>query len=191
MTDTILARDTLNRFFRREGRLPSYREMSGLFGYASKNAAYKLTQKLIDEGVVEKGESGKLIPLKLSTPLRLLGSIQAGFPTPQEEDHLDTLSLDDYMVDKPDDTFLLRVFGDSMIDEGIFQGDLVIVEKGAPPKNGDIVVAEIDGEWTLKTYEKFGRQIRLVPGNKNYPPMYPQHSLTIGGVVRGTVRKYQ
>lgn len=183
-------REKLWRFFRREGRLPSYAEMCILFGYASKNAAFRLTKKLVDADLVEKGPGGKLIPKKLSVPIKLLGSVQAGWPSPAEEELLDTLSLDDYMIKNPEASFLLKVFGDSMIDEGIKPDDLVIVDRGRNPKNGDIVLAQIDGEWTLKFFEKRGQRVRLIAGNKKYPPLVPRQELTIGGIITGVVRRY-
>ena len=185
-----LAREVLWRFFRREGRLPSYGEMCPLFGYSSKNAAFRLTRKLIDEGFIEKSGSGKLIPKKLSTPLRILGSVQAGFPTPAEEDLLDTISLDDYMVSNPEMTFLLRVSGDSMIDEGIKPGDMVIIDRSRQAKNGDIVLARLDGEWTLKFLQKRGAILRLIAANDKYPPFEPRQELTLGGVIVGVIRRY-
>jgi len=184
------SREILCRFFRREGRLPSYGEMTTLFGYSSKNAAFRLVKKLTEAGIVSKGSGGKLIPKQLSTPLPMLGSIQAGFPNPEEEELLDTLSLDNYLVEKPEASFLLEVRGDSMIDEGIRPGDVVIIERGQNPRNGDIVVANIDGEWTLKFFEKHGHEVRLIAANSKYPPLVPENELTVGGVVRGVVRKY-
>lgn len=183
-------RERLWRFFRREGRLPSYGEMRTLFGYASKSPAFKLTQKLIDMGMIEKATNGKLIPKQLSVPLKLLGSVQAGFPSPAEEELLDTLSLDDYLIKNPLSSFLLKVNGDSMIDEGIRPGDLVIVERGQAPKNGQVVLAQIDGEWTLKFFEKNGKSVRLIAANKKYPPLVPHQELNIGGIIRGVVRRY-
>jgi len=188
--DIELAREVLWRFFRREGRLPSYGEMCPLFGYSSKNAAFRFTKKLIDEGLIEKSTSGKLIPKKLSTPLRLLGSVQAGFPSPAEEELIDTLTLDEYMVPNPAATFLLRVTGDSMIDEGIKPGDLVLIDRGCTAKSGDIVLAQLDGEWTLKYLEKKSGKVRLIAANAKYPPFEPKQELSLGGVVVGVLRRY-
>ncbi|MBX7149760.1 transcriptional repressor LexA [bacterium] len=185
------AREKLWRFFRREGRLPSYTEMCVLFGYSSKSSAFKLTQKLIEAGFIEKRSSGKLIPKNLSTPVKLLGSVQAGFPSPAEEELLDTLSLDDYLIRNPQASFMLKVSGDSMIDEGIMPGDLVIIERGRAPKNGQVVVAQIDGEWTLKFYEKRGDKIRLIAGNKKYAPLTPKRELQMAGIVKAVVRRYE
>lgn len=188
--DLDQAREALYRFFRREGRLPSYQEMCILFRYTSKSSAFKLTQKLIDKGIIAKGSSGKLVPQKLSMPLRMLGSVQAGFPSPAEEELLDTLTLDEYLIRNPEATFLLNVTGDSMIDAGIMPGDVVIVERGSNPKHGQIVLAQIDGEWTLKYFEKQGREVVLVAANKKYPPFHPREELIVAGVIRGSVRRY-
>lgn len=184
------SREILWRFFRREGRLPSYAEMCSLFGYGSKQAAFRLAQRLIAAGFIEKGTGGRLMPKQLSVPAKVLGSIQAGFPSPAEEELLDTLSLDDYLVRNPDASFLLKVTGDSMIDEGIKEGDLVIIDRRRSPKSGDIVLAQIDNEWTLKFLERRGRGVRLIAGNKKYPPLVPRQELVLGGVVTGVVRRY-
>lgn len=184
------AREILWRFFRREGRLPSYQEICQLFGYSSKNASFRLVSKLIEAGLIEKGDKGRLIPKKLSVPIKVLGSVQAGFPSPAEEELLDTLSFDDYLLDNPEASFLLRVNGDSMIDEGIRPDDLVIVDRRRSAKSGDIIIAYIDGEWTLKFLEKRGKRVRLIAANKNYPPLIPKDELQIGGVVTAVVRRY-
>ncbi|MCP5465054.1 MAG: repressor LexA [Deltaproteobacteria bacterium] len=183
------AKEVIKNFFETHQRMPSYSEICELFQYKSKNAAYRLVQKLLDAGIVEKSKGGKLVPKQLGNRLRVLGSVQAGFPTPQEEDVLDTLSLDDYLVRDPAQSFLVRVFGDSMIDEGIRPDDLVVVERGRKAKSGDIVLANIDGEWTLKTYQMNKDGVCLVPGNPKYPILYPRQELTIGGVVVSVVRK--
>ena len=88
-------------------------------------------------------------------------------------------------------TFVLRVSGDSMIDAGIHEGDLVLIERGREPKNHDIIIAEVDGEWTLKIFEKEGSRVRLVPANKKYSPIYPKNELKTGGVLVAVIRKYK
>lgn len=184
------ARQRLWRFFRREARMPSYREMCLLFGYHSKNSAFKMAKRLIEAGVIRKTKDGQLVPKKLSIPLKLLGSIQAGFPTDAEEDLIDTLSLDEYLIENPNASFLLRVSGDSMIEEGIKPGDLVVVNRGRKAKNGDIVLAQIDGEWTLKFFEKKGQQMGLRAANQNYPKLLPKNELVLAGVITSVVRRY-
>ncbi len=116
--------------------------------------------------------------------------MQAGFPSPAEEELVDTMSLDEFLVSRPDATYLVKVVGDSMIEAGIHPDDLVLVERGKDPKSGDIVIAEVDGEWTMKYYHRKGRGVVLRPANKNYPDIYPQRELKIGGVVTACIRKY-
>ncbi len=77
-----------------------------------------------------------------------------------------------------------------MTGAGIMEGDLVIVEKGRVPKNGDIVVAEVDGEWTMKYFRKEGKQISLEAANPKYPVIKPQKQMRLAGVVSAVVRKY-
>jgi repressor LexA len=98
--------------------------------------------------------------------------------------------MDEYLVTKPDSSFLLQVSGDSMTGEGIMAGDLVIVEKGRQPRSGDVVIAEVDGEWTIKYFRKQGRQVVLEAANPKYPVIRPKTDLRIGGVVTAVIRKY-
>lgn len=183
--------DRLRRFFRQENRVPGYAEMLALFEYRSKNAVHGLLKKLEELGYLRKGPGGKIaFTRRLTGSVKLLGAVQAGFPSPAEEELVDILSLDEYLIRRPDATFMLTVSGDSMIDAGIHPGDIVLVEKGANPKSGSIVVAQVDGEWTLKYYVKDKTGVRLDPANKKYKPLRPKQSLHIGGVVRAVVRKY-
>jgi len=149
-----------------------------------------LRKKLREQGLLKRDKQGKLI-LEPTGHLRLLGTVQAGFPNPAEEELVDTLSLDEYLVRHPERTYLIKVTGDSMIDAGIREGDLVLVERGRQPQNRDIVIAQIDGEWTMKYYEKTTRVVRLLAANKKYPPIQPQQELVIGGVVISVIRKYK
>lgn len=181
----------LRNFIRREGRMPGYQEMLDLFDYSSKNAVHGLLLRLQEAGYVIKGGGGKVAPTsKLTGTIRVLGAVQAGFPSPAEEELVDVLSLDEFLVRRPEATFMLTVSGDSMIDAGIQPGDLVLVERGRTPKSGDIVVAQVDGEWTLKYYAKDRDGVRLEPANKKYRTIRPKQTLNLGGVVRGVVRKY-
>jgi len=180
----------LRIFVGREKRMPGYNEMLKLFGYRSKNAVFGLVQRLHEQGYISK-TGRKIAPTgKLVGAVRLLGAVPAGFPSPAEEELLDTLSLDEFLVKKPEATFMLRVTGDSMIEAGIHPGDLVLVEKGSIPRNHDIVVAQVDGEWTLKYFIKDASGVRLEAANRKYPPLRPKTSLEIGGVVRTVIRKY-
>lgn len=123
--------------------------------------------------------------------LRMLGAVEAGFPSPAEEDqHADSVSLDELLVQNPETSFLLKVSGDSMSGAGIIPGDMIIVDKSLEPANGDVVVAEVDGAWTLKRLKKRGDSASLQAENAKYPLIVPKRELKIAGVVIGVVRKY-
>ncbi len=170
--------------------MPSYSEIMEITGLRSKNSVFKLIEKMREKGMVGKDDRGLLIPGRLFSDIPLLGTVEAGFPSAAEEELADTMTLDDYLVEHREKTFLLRVSGDSMIEAGILPEDLVLVERGLTPKDGDIVIAEVDGGWTLKYFEKKGTCVRLTPGNKKYKPIIPQEELTIAAVVKAVVRKY-
>jgi SOS regulatory protein LexA len=180
----------LRAFLTREKRMPGYGEMLKLFGYRSKNAVFGLLQKLEKHGYIVKRHGKIAFTGRLTGGVRLLGAVQAGFPSPAEEELLDTLSLDEFLVERPDATFMLKVTGDSMLDAGIHPGDMVLVEKGVTPRNNDIVIAQVDGEWTLKYFIRDADGVRLEPANRKYVAIRPSQSLEIGGVVRTVIRKY-
>lgn len=181
----------LRQFWRLERRAPTYTEMLDLFGYRSKNAVFGLLRKLEGAGYIAKDANGRIALLdKLTGTVRILGSIAAGFPTQEEEQEADAMTLDDYLVKNPDRTYMLTVRGDSMIDAGILPGDIVLVEKGPRPGSHDIVVACVDDEWTLKYYVRDAAGVRLEPANRKYKFIRPRRSLEIGGIVRAVIRKY-
>ena len=169
--------------------MPSYAEMTALLGFRSKSGAYKAVQKLIGAGVLARDAQGKVIPKRLERTLRMLGVVEAGFPSPAEEELCDTLTLDDYLIGNREATYMLRVKGDSMIDAGILDGDLVIVERTNEAHVGDIVIAEVDGEWTMKYLRRRGDQYYLQPANKQYKPIVPNGDLKIAAVVTSVIRK--
>jgi len=171
-------------------RMPSYSEMMGLFGFRSKNAVFKLVGKLTEEGFLNKDERGRLTPGRIYGAIRTLGYVEAGFPSPAEEELADTITFDEYLIGNREATFILRVRGDSMKDAGIVEGDMVVVERNITPKDMDIVIAEVDGEWTIKYFRKKGNTIYLEPANENFKPIYPKEELKISAVVRAVVRKY-
>lgn len=183
-------KNKIMEFYQRNKRMPSYTEIMDLVGFKSKNAVAKLVTKMIDEGIVSKDHAGKLIPTRMFDEVPLLGLVEAGFPTTAEESTTDTLSIDEYLIEHKEATYILEVKGDSMIEAGICEGDLVIVERGVQPKIGDIVIAEVDGGWTMKYYRKKGNQVYLEPANRNYKPIFPTYDLKIAAIVRGVVRKY-
>jgi repressor LexA len=178
-------------FYRAQGRMPSFSEIGTVTGLRSKNAVFKLVGRLEAMGVLRRDERGRLIPRSLAAPARMLGTVEAGFPSPAEEELADTLSLDELLIQNPEATFLLKVTGDSMSEAGILPGDMVIVDKGQPPRSGDIVIAEVDGAWTMKYLRKRGESVSLLPANPKYKPIRPKAELRIAGVVTAVVRKYR
>jgi SOS regulatory protein LexA len=180
----------LRKFYLNEKRIPSYSEIADLFGYNSKSSAQHLVEKLIEIGILERGDKGKLLPKNLMG-IPHLGIIKAGYPMPAYENH-ETIDVTRYLLSSTrGDIYFLTVSGDSMIDAQIAEGDKIIVDASLEPINGDIVAAIVDNEWTVKYYFKVNEKIELRPANKNYPIIYPTESLEIGGVVTGVVRKYR
>lgn len=177
-------------FYRKNKRMPGYAEIMSLLGFKSKNSVYKLINQLVDEGVVSKDAKGRLTPSNALDEVPLLGLIEAGFPTLVDGEMTDTISISDYLIRDKNSAYVLEVKGDSMIDEGIKEGDLVVVERKGEPKDGDIVIAEIDGGWTMKYFKKKGDITYLKPANKKYSPLYPQYELKIAAIVKGVIRKY-
>ncbi len=181
----------VKKFYRRYRRLPSYAEMLKIFGVSSKNAVFKIVHKWIDEGFLKK-EADKLSPTSKFFSLPFLGLIKAGFPVIADENK-SYLSLEEYLIEDPQSSFLLKVSGDSMVDAGIYEGDIVIIEQTKDARPGDIVLAQIDREWTLKILRKDNKSkiTYLTAANVKYPPFYPKAELQIHGIVKAVVRKFQ
>ncbi len=169
--------------------MPSYTEMMALFGFKSKNAVYRVITKLIAAGIVAKDKLGHIIPSAQFDELPMAGLVKAGLPAPGEM-LSDTLNIEDYMVRKREHTYLLEVDGDSMIDAHIADGDMVIAERVQSAKDGDIVIAQVDGEFTMKYFKQKGDKVWLEPANKAFKNIYPTESLEIVAIVRGVMRKY-
>ncbi len=174
--------------------MPTYSEMMKLFGFKSKNAVFKVVEKLLAAGLVAKDHLGRLIPSETfaerMNSIHMAGLVTAGLPATVEEELADTVNLDDMLVKNKSLTYMLEVDGDSMIDAHIEKGDMVLVERANTARDGQIVIAEVDGEFTMKYFRKEGNRAWLEPANKNYRPIYPEHSLNINAVVKAVIRKY-
>jgi repressor LexA len=180
----------IRRFAARRRRMPSYGEIMELVGFRSRNAVSDLVKRLVAAGLVIKDAQGKLIPTHNTNGIPILGVVEAGWPSPAEEELIDTLNLDEYLIQNKEASYILKVTGDSMIEAGIQPGDMVIVERTNTPKVGDIVIAEVDGEWTMKYLRKRGDTYYLVPANSKYKPIVAAETLKIAAVVKAVVRKY-
>ncbi len=204
MTTTLTPhqRTTLNyirEFQRKRGYSPSLSDLAVAFGVKSKNAVAKVVNALTKNGYLQKDPKGRIKILEVadaiqnvvnSMTLPLFGPISAGFAAAAEEQAEELVKLDDYLVRDRSNTFLLRVKGDSMINAGIHEGDLVIVERGVEPRVLDIVVGVLDGEFTLKRLKRDKGKYYLQAENDAYPDLHAMDELKVAGVVRGVMRKY-
>ncbi|WP_091634116.1 transcriptional repressor LexA [Lysobacter sp. cf310] len=184
-------------FLRRElaaGRAPSLAEIAAAFGFASRNAAQKHVQALVGEGLLTL-VPGQKRGLRLPgggadvLPLAVLGRVAAGTPIGADIGLDQQLWLDRRLF-SPAPDYLLKVQGDSMIDDGILDGDLVGVHRTADARDGQTVVARVDGELTIKRLQRARRQIRLLPRNPAHAPIVVEadQDFAIEGVYCGLVR---
>ncbi len=117
--------------------------------------------------------------------------IQAGFPSPADDHIEDHIDFNELLVQHPASTFAVRVTGESMIDAGIFPGDILIVDKSIEPKHGRVVVAVVDGELTVKRLHKKNGNIILIAENKRFDPIIikRENELIIWGVVTNVIHQ--
>jgi repressor LexA len=181
----------MRAFVLAERRMPGYNEMLRIFDYRSKNSVFNALRMLEEQGYILKEPSGKIAPTaKLAGAVRILGSVQAGLPVDAQQLEGEPVELDQFLAPHPESTFMLQVHGDSMIDAGIHEGDFVLVETHAEAHTHDIVVANVDGEWTLKYFTRDANGPLLLAANRSYLPIRAKHSLHVAGVVRAVVRRY-
>ncbi len=179
------------------GHSPSLAEIAAEFGFASRNAAHKHVQALAEAGLIElrpRQKRGIRVPggagreALLSLPV--LGRVAAGLPIGADIGLERQLWLDRGLFSlRPD--YLLQVQGDSMIDDGILDGDLVGVHRSAEARDGQIVVARVDGEITIKRLERGPERIRLLPRNRAHAPIVvpADADFAIEGLYCGLVRQ--
>ena len=182
--------EKLQEYYAQHRALPSYSSIGQLLGLRSKSSVAALVARLRLAGYLDSTPDRRLAPTRRFFERPLAESpVQAGMPNEVQDAHADALTIDDYLIEHPSRTVLIRVRGDSMMDAGILEGDLVVVEKGATAKKGDIVVAIVDSQFTLKRLDVERGRFILVPENKAYPIIRPETNLEIFGVMVGLVRK--
>lgn len=204
MTSLTQAQQRVLDFVQREiqnGRaVPTLREIAHRFGFKAHRAAACHLEALKRKGFLtsEPGKARALRPTSPFSKLRsrivdipVFGSIPAGSPQVQEQDAEGCVSVDIQSIGiKPTrNTFALRVSGDSMIGKHICDGDIVVLEFGPEPRNGQVVAAYIDGASTLKTYLAKGGKPYLRAENPKYPDLLPAEELMIQGVFKALIRK--
>src|SRR5262249_57467660 len=138
-------------------RMPSDSELMAITGLRSNHAVCTRVERLGDPPPGAHAVVHRLLPGPRGAPLPVLGTVSAGFPSPADEELTDTMSLDEYLISKKEATYVLKVHGNSMCDAGILPGDMLLVERGADPRDGDIVIAHVDRASTMKYFLKRAR----------------------------------
>lgn len=185
----------LVNFYKMHDRVPTYRELAEELGLRSPATIAEHIAALQEKGYLKK--VGQRIDLTIKSfqrgsgvRLPLLGLIAAGEPIEALEGR-ETIVVPAYMVVDGMNSYVLKVRGDSMIEEGIFDGDFVVVERCNRPHDGDVVVALLDNTYaTLKKFFREKARIRLQPANKRLKPIFVKDCI-IQGVVRGVIRTFR
>lgn len=181
----------LQDYYADHGVLPPYSTIMSLVGFKSKSPVAALVARLKLQGFLEATPDKRLKPGRRFFERPLRDSVRAGFPSPAGDAHHDTLTIDEYLVSHPSRTVLVTVKGDSMNGAGILPGDTVVVEKRTAANVGDMVIAIVDNEFTLKTLGREKGKFVLVPANPAYPVIRPSGDMEIFGIVVGQFRKYK
>ena len=180
----------LQDYYARHRALPSYASIGSLLGLRSKSSVAALVARFKLAGLLEATPDRRLAPTRRFFARPLASQpVRAGLPEASDVTDSEALTIDDYLIERPSETVLIRVKGDSMVDAGIFEGDLVVVEKRHNARKGDIVVAIVDNQFTLKRLDVERGEFVLRAENKAYPPIRPEGSLEVFGVMVGLVRK--
>ena len=191
--------DFICEFVESNGYSPSLEEIGSRFGLASVATVHKHVQHLVAKGFLRKAwnRSRSLEPVpdsheEGSPVVPLLGTVAAGYPIEAIEQGGETIGVPLDMIGRPGETFALRVRGDSMIEDQICDGDVVVIERRDQARNGETVVALVRGdEATLKRFYQRGEQVELVPANSSMEPIEVHASdVQIRGVVRGLMRTF-
>ena len=191
--------DFIVNFMEEHGFAPSYREIAEYFDLASVSTVHDHVRSLASKGYLKtSGGEARAIEImefeddKENTgvrPLPLYGLIAAGEPIEALAD-TEKVMVPQTMLGSGN-YYALQVKGDSMIEDGIFDGDYVIIEKREVANNGDVIVALVNGrEATLKRFYKEASRVRLEPANSNMEPIFVKHNLQIQGKLVGLMRRY-
>jgi repressor LexA len=189
--------DYIEGYLGRHGYAPTLEEIGAHFRLSSLATVHKHLTNLEEKGIIRRtwnhSRAIEIVPQQKrsrAVDLPLLGRVAAGRPIEALED-ADSISVPESFVRKQN-TFVLRVVGNSMTDDGIWNGDYIVVEERPSPDNGDTVVAVIDGEATVKRlYREKGGKVRLQPANDTMKPMLvAAKDVEVRGVVVAVMRKY-
>jgi repressor LexA len=181
----------LQDYYARHRVLPSYASIGALVGLRSKASVAEMVLRLKAAGFLESAPDRRLKPGRRFFERPVAESVRAGRPAPAADAAPEALTIDEHLIPHPSRSVLVTVKGDSMIDAGIRPGDVVVVEKRVAAGVGDIVVAIVDNEFTLKRLDREKGRIVLRPENKAYPVIRPKGDTEIFGVVVGLYRSYR
>ena len=190
--------DFLINYFNKNNVYPTFDEMRDFLQIKSKSGIHKLLSSLEEKGFVNRlPHKARALSINVDANvneknLPFLGRIAAGNPIEAITGSFEQISVPNYLINKKDEHFTLEVTGDSMIDTGIFDGDIVVIRKTETANSGDIVVALIDqNEVTLKRFRSFKNSIALEPANKNYKiRLFGEDRVKIQGTLAGLIRKF-
>ena len=182
---------TLQNYYAENRVLPSYARLMGLLGFASKSAIKKVLERLEAAGMLDRTADGDWAPTDRFFERAFADlPVAAGMPIAATDSGSDLMTIDRFLIPHPAETVLVRVKGDSMIGAGIHNGDLAVVERCSQAKPGEIVVAVVDDDFTLKTLGRDKNGYHLLPANPEFPVIRPSGKLEIFGILVGLVRKY-
>ncbi|WP_119353362.1 LexA family protein [Azohydromonas sediminis] len=182
----------LRAYWKRHKSFPPMSALTEVLGLASKGGVFKVMGKLVEAGYLARTEGRRFAPTRKFFAYPVLGDVRAGLPQPvQQEAQPELLSVEDLLLDHPSRTSYCRVRGDSMSGVGLLDGDFVVTVANLPTAPGDIVVAAVDGEVTVKYLRRDDQGWFLEPANPAYPVIRPDGSLEVLGVVTGMFRKYR
>lgn len=177
------------------GYPPSVREICAALGFKSTSSAHQYIWRLAEKGYIDKGDlktrAIKVVGTESTISVPIVGKVAAGEPILATENIEDYMTIGESFFTKDalhNDNFILKVQGESMIEAGINNGDYIIVSKQSTARNGEIVVAMIEGEATVKTFYKEKDHIRLQPQNSTMDPIIVKDCQILGKVV-GLFRK--
>ena len=179
----------LQDYFVLNGVIPSLTELGKLWGIAGRAWTHRIVIRFKEEGFLEEAAGKRLKPGARFFERAIADTVRAGLPQPANDSMRDGIRIDHYLIDKPSETELFHVRGDSMIDAGIHDRDFVVIEKTRSAMPGDVVLAFVDGEFTLKTLARDKKGFYLEAANAAYAPIRPAQDLEIHGVMVGLFRK--
>jgi repressor LexA len=169
--------------------IPSITELSALWSIAGRSWTHRLVQRMKEAGYLEDSPGRRLRPGPRFFERALVATVRAGSPQAANDAPAETLSIDRFLIGKPSETELFQVRGDSMVEAHIAEGDYVVIERRQFAHPGDIVLARVDGEYTLKYLARDQRGYFLEAANPAYEPIRPEHGLAVHGVMVGLFRR--